>query len=75
MFDDNVINLTITHPWMSFEEAWILMKYSYLRFKTQEKYNTFKTLMSIEYGIFQRETEENLRERIAIAKKKLNYTY
>ena len=71
--DENVINLTIVHPWMSFEEAWILLKYTYLRFKSQEKYNTFKTLMSIEYGIFQREDEETLRKRIDIAKKFLKY--
>ncbi len=60
---------------MSFEDAWVLMKYTYLRFKTQEKYNTFRTLMSIEYGIFQRETEENLRKRIDIAKETINYKY
>ena len=73
MFCQNVINLTVTHPWMQFEEAWLLMRHAYVRFKPEEKYNTFLTLMSIEYGIFQRETEENLRQRIEIAKKELNY--
>jgi hypothetical protein len=74
MFSENVINLTNAHPWLSFEDAWILMKYTYFKFKPEEKYNTFRTLMSIEYGIFQRESELKLRQRILIAKKYFNYT-
>lgn len=76
MFDENVINLTVVHPWMTFEEAWLLMKWSYHKNKSQDKYcgrNTIKTLMGIDFGIYQRQEEEWLKERIEQAKIKFGY--
>ena len=73
MFDENVINLTRKHPWMSFEEAWLLMKYSYHKNKNGEKYNTFMTLMKIDYGMYQWQSEAWIRNRLQEAKIKFNY--
>ena len=76
MFDENTINLTRVHPWMTFEEAWLLMKWSYEKNRTQDGYcgkNTLLTLMNIDFGIYQRQTEEWLRDRIELAKSKFGY--
>ena len=75
MFDQNVINLTIVHPWMTFEEAHLLIKWSYYKNRTQKgKFgdNTWKTLMSIDYGMFQWQPREWIEERI---NKALNQHY
>ena len=67
MIDKHVIHLTVVHPWMTFEEAWLLMRWSYEKNKSQDKYcgiKTVKTLMNIDFGIYQRQKEEWLRERI-----------
>ena len=77
MFDDNVINLTLVHPWMTFEEAHLLIRWSYYKNISQKgKFgnNTVKTLMSIDYGMFQWQTREWIEERINKAKKQFNYT-
>ena len=77
MFDQNVINLTIVHPWMTFEEAYLLVKWSYYKNKSQKNKfgdNSFKTLMSIDYGMFQWQTKEWIEIRIDMAKKMFNYT-
>ena len=76
MFDDNVINLTLIHPWMTFEEAHLLIKWSYYKNRSQQgKFgdNTVKTLMSIDYGMFQWQPREWIEERIEKAKKQFNY--
>ena len=76
MLNENVVNLTIAHPWMSFEESWLLMKWSYEKNKTQERYGgrkTLVTLMSIDFGIYQRQSREWLEERIQRAKEKFGY--
>ena len=76
MFDENVHNLCNVHPWMTFDEAWLLLKWSYVKNKTQEGYfgkNTLLTLMDIDFRIYQRKDEEWLKERIVEAKKKFNY--
>ena len=76
MFDDNVINLTLVHPWMSFEEAHLLIKWSYYKNMSQQgKFgdNSVKTLMSIDYGMFQWQPREWIEERIEKAKKQFNY--
>ena len=76
MFDDNVINLTLVHPWMTFEEAHLLIKWSYYKnIKQKGKFgdNTFKTLMGIDYGMFQWQTKDWIEERINRAKKQFNY--
>ena len=71
MFDDNVINLTLIHPWMTFEEAHLLIKWSYYKNMSQQgKFgdNSVKTLMSIDYGMFQWQPREWIEERIEKAK-------
>ena len=76
MIDKHVIHLTVVHPWMTFEEAWLLMRWSYEKNKSQDKYcgiKTVKTLMNIDFGIYQRQKEEWLRERIEQARIKFNY--
>ena len=76
MIDRHVIHLTVVHPWMTFEEAWLLMRWSYEKNKSQDKYcgiKTVKTLMNIDFGIYQRQREEWLRERIQQARIKFDY--
>ena len=76
VFDDNVINLTLIHPWMTFEEAHLLIKWSYYKNMSQQgKFgdNSVKTLMSIDYGMFQWQPREWIEERIEKAKKQFNY--
>ena len=77
MIDRHVIHLTVVHPWMTFEEAWLLMRWSYEKNRSQDKYcgiKTVKTLMNIDFGIYQRQTEEWLRDRIEQAKIKFGRT-
>ena len=76
MYDENVINLTVIHPWMTFEEAWLLMKWSYEKNRSQDKYcgiKTVKTLMGIDFGIYQRQSEEWLRKLIKEAEVKFSH--
>lgn len=73
MYDENVINLTKVHPWMTFEEAWLLMKWSYVKNKPGEHYGTLKVLMGIDFGMFQYKPESWVREKINEAKKMFNY--
>ena len=77
MIDKHVIHLTVVHPWMTFEEAWLLMRWSYEKNRSQDKYcgvKTVKTLMNIDFGIYQRQKEEWLRERIEQARIKFGRT-
>ena len=77
MYDENVFVLCDAHPWMTFDEAWLLLKWSYEKNKSQDGYcgkNTFLTLMNIDFGIYQRQDEDWLRERIKQAKEKFNYS-
>lgn len=76
MFDDNVFVLCDTHPWMTFDEAYLLLRWSYYKNKSQDgKWgrNTFLTLMNIDFGIYQRKDEVWLRDRIDQAKLKFRY--
>lgn len=75
MFSENVVNLTVVHPWMTFEEAHLLMKWSYFKNLPQKgKFgdNTFMTLMKIDYGMFQWQKQEWIEERIEKAKKQFS---
>ena len=74
MYDENVINLTRVYPWMTFEEAWLLMKWSYAKNKPGEKHGTLKALMGIDFGMFQWKGETWTREKLEEAKKQFNYT-
>ena len=74
IYDENVINLTKVHPWMTFEEAWLLMKWSYEKNRSQGGYgNALKTLIGIDFGMFQWKGEEYVREKLELAKQKFNY--
>ena len=73
MYDENVINLTKVHPWMTFEEAWLLMKWSYAKNKPGERYGTLKALMGIDFGMFQWQSEEWVREKLTEAKKQFKF--
>ena len=75
MFEKHIHKLIDKHPWMSFEEAWLLMKWSYEKNKDQDKYHgirTIKTLMGIDYGIYLRQEKEWLMDRIQSAKDKFS---
>lgn len=76
MYNKYIINLTVIHPWMSFEEAHLLFKFSYYKNSSQKNKfgnNTFLTLMGIDYGMYQWQTKEWIEERIKEAKQKFNY--
>ena len=71
MFSENVINLTVIHPWMTFEEAHLLLRWSWHKNKSQAGRfgdNSVMTLMSIDYGMFQWQSREWIEERIAMTK-------
>ena len=76
MFDENVFALVDAHPWMTFDESWLLLKWSYVKNKSQDGYfgkNTFDTLMDIDFRIYQRKDEAWLRAIIEQAKVKFGY--
>ena len=78
MFDDNVFALCDKHQWMTFEDAWLLMRWSYEKNKDQDRYcgmKTVETLMGIDFGIYIRQTEPWLRGRIIEARRKFGYEY
>ena len=69
----DAINLTLIHQWMTVSDAKLLLKYAYNRFKKHEKYggDIVNTLMKIEYGIFQRSSEEHMKARLDLIKSEL----
>lgn len=76
MFDENVFGLVEKHQWMTFDEAWLLLKWSHTKNISQDGYfgrNTYYTLMDIDFRIYQRQSEDWLRDRIEQAKLKFNY--
>jgi hypothetical protein len=69
--EEDAIRLTFVHPWMTVNDAKLLLHHQYMRVRSHKKYGgwkTVETLMNIAYGIYQRESEENLRERINLIK-------
>ena len=75
MFNEDAINLTFVHPWMTVSEANLLLEDAFNRFKSHKRYHgwkTVQTLMNISYGIYQRESEENLRVRIDLIKSRMD---
>ena len=69
----DAINLTLIHQWMTVSDAELLLLHAYNRFKKHEKYggDIVNTLMKIEYGIFQRSSEEHMRARLDLIKSEL----
>lgn len=75
MFEKDAINLTFVHPWMTVDDAKLLIEHQFHKVKAYKKYHGWKnvqTLMNISYGIWQRESEENLRVRLDTIRSKIN---
>ena len=71
--EKDAINLTFVHPWMTVSDAELLLIHAYKRFRNKKRYggNMVNTLMKIEYGIFQRSSEEHMRARLDLIKSEL----
>ena len=69
--EQDAINLTLKHEWMTVHDAKLLLHDHYMKVRSHKKYHgwsTVQTLMNIAYGIFQRESEKNLRARLDLIK-------
>ena len=68
---EQAIKLTFVHPWMTVSDAELLLHHAYMRFRSSKRYGgwkTVETLMKIEYGIFERSSEEHMRARLSLVK-------
>lgn len=66
MLDEAIRKLQAKHPWMLYEEAFALMIDAYQRaLPWNNKWCATKTLVGISFGIFLREDEHQLRNRLA----------
>ena len=75
-FEKDAINLTFVHPWMTVYDAKLLIHDAYMRFRSHKKYHgwkTVQTLMNISYGIWQRESETNVRARLDLIKSRMDF--
>ena len=68
--DDCGRRLAQVHASLSFEDARLLLLDAYRRFRTYERYggNMLQTLIRIEVSILQRATDQELRQRLAVAR-------
>lgn len=68
--DECVRSLCSAHSWISFEESRVLLLDAYRRFRGQAKYggNIVQTLLRIEISILQRASEQELKQRLALAR-------
>ena len=68
--DDCVRSLCSAHSWISLEESRVLLLDAYRRFRGQAKYggNSVQTLLGIESSILQRASEQELKQRLAVAR-------
>ena len=67
------INLTLVHEWMTVAEARLLLHDAYMRYRSQKRFFGWKnveTLIGIDYGIWQRTSEEHLRAKLDLLKSK-----
>ena len=72
----DAINLTLVHEWMTVSDAKLLLFHQFMKVRSQIRYGgwkTVETLMNISYGIFQRESEKNLRARLDLIKSQMIY--
>ena len=72
----DAINLTLVHEWMTVSDAKLLLFHQFMKVRSQKRYGgwkTVETLMNISYGIFQRESEKNLRARLDLIKSQMIY--
>lgn len=55
------------HPWLSYAQGFALITDSFRRHAPQDRYcGMAKTLVNMDVGIFGRETENQVRNRLAI---------
>ena len=68
--DDCGRRLAQVHASLSFEDARLLLLDAYRRFRTYERYggNMLQTLIRIEVSILQRVTDQELQQRLAVAR-------
>ena len=68
--DDCGRRLAQVHASLSFEDARLLLLDAYRRFRTYERYggNMLQTLIRIEVSILQRTTDQELQQRLAVAR-------
>lgn len=72
--EEDAINLTFKHEWMTVSEAKLLLIDAYKRFRKQKRYggDIVKTLMKVEYGIWMRSSEEHMRVRLDLLKSRMD---
>ncbi len=73
--EQDAINLTLVNEWMTVSDAMLLIKDHYEKVKEYKKYHglsTVKTLMDIAYGIWQRESEQQVQTRIDLIKSRVD---
>jgi hypothetical protein len=69
--EEDAIRLTFVHPWMTVNDAKILLHDYYMKVRSHKKYHGWKTVqthMNMFYGHLQRDSEQNLRARIDLIK-------
>ena len=68
--EQDAINLTLVHEWMTVDDAQLLLIDAYRKFKPREKYggNTVVTLMKITFGAWQRLSEDEMRAELELVK-------
>tara|TARA_B100002019_G_scaffold270375_1_gene263916 strand:- start:680 stop:970 length:291 start_codon:yes stop_codon:yes gene_type:complete len=74
-FEKDAMQLTFVHPWMTVSDARLLFTDAFERFQSHKRYHGWKnvhTLMNISYGIWQRESEANVRSRLDLIKSRMD---
>jgi hypothetical protein len=73
VMQQDAINLTLTHEWMTVSDAELLLIDAYRKFRSSKKYggNLVQTLMKIEYGIIERSSEQWVRAKLDLIKSKI----
>ena len=74
-FEKDAMQLTFVHPWMTVSDARLLFSDAFERFQSHKKYHGWRnvyTLMNISYGIWQRESETNVRARLDLIKSRMD---
>ena len=64
---EDIRKLVDAHQFLTFDQAELLILHMIDKHWPERKYNTYHALNKIEFGIFQRETEQQILERVKIA--------
>ena len=73
--EEDAIRLTFVHPWMTVNDAKLLLHDYYMKVRSHKKYHGWKTVethMNMFYGHLQRDSEVNLRARLDLIKSQMN---